>query len=95
MKYTKIINQTLVWKPTPLKIPVEGDLEKVGILLSDMPSSLIGNSLCPIYSKKQLRKINRLGIDKRKRLNQYKKDFKKPSRENKVFRLSPKEIPRP
>ena len=52
----------MVWKLTPLKIPVEGDLEKVGISLSDMPSGLIGSSFCPIYSKKQLRKINRLGL---------------------------------
>ena len=87
-----IFNQILVWKPTPLKIPVEGDLEKVGISLSDMPSSIIESSFCPIYSKKQLRKINRLGIDSRKRFNLSKKDFKKPSTENKRYRLTPKEI---
>ena len=82
----------MVWKPTPLKIPVEGDLEKVGISLSDMPSGVIGSSFCPIYSKKQLRKINRLGIPRRKRFNLSKKDFKKPSIEYKRYRLSPKEI---
>jgi hypothetical protein len=92
MKYTTITNQTMVWKPTPLKIPVEGYLEKVGISLSDMPSTLIGSSFCPIYSKKQLRKINRLGIDSRKRFNLYKKDFNKISTENKRYRLTPKEI---
>ena len=82
----------MVWKPTPLKIPVERYLEKVGISLSDMPSGLIGSAFCPIYSKKQLRKINRLGVDSRKRFNLYKKDFKKPSSENKRHRLTPKEI---
>jgi hypothetical protein len=92
MKHASISKQKMVWKPTPLKIPVEGDLEKVGISLSDIPSALIGSSFCPKYSKKQLRKINRLDIDSRKRFNLYKKDFKKPSTENKRHTLTPKEI---
>jgi hypothetical protein len=93
MKYTKNSSQVLAWKPTPYKIPEEErSLKKVGRHLSNVTSELIGSSFCPIYSKKQLRKINRLGIDSRKRFNLYKKDFKKPSTENKRHRLTPKEI---
>jgi hypothetical protein len=93
MKYTKNSSQVLAWKPTPYKIPEEErSLEKVGNLLSNVTSEFIGSSLCPRYSKKQLRKINRLGIDSRKRFNLSKKDFKKPSTENKRHRLTSKEI---
>ena len=92
MEERTINNQILVWKPTPLEIPVERSLEEVGKHLSNVTSEFIGSSLCPRYSKKQLRKINRLGIDSRKRFNLYRKDFKEPSTENKKNRLTPKEI---
>ena len=93
MKYTKIRSQVLAWKPTPSKVPEEERrLEKVGNHLSNVTSELIGSSFCPRYSKKQLRKINRLGIDSRKRFYLYRKDFKEPSTENKRYRLSPKGI---
>jgi hypothetical protein len=92
MKYTKNSSQVLAWKPTPYKIPEEERrLEKVGKHLSNVTSEAIGSSFCPIYSKKQLRKIIRLGIDSRQKFNLYKKDFKKPSTENKGYRLTPKE----
>ena len=92
MKYTKNSSQVLAWAPTPYKIPEERSLKKVGKHFSNVTSELIGSSFCPRYSKKQLRKINRLGIDSRKRFNLYRKDFKKPSTENKRYRLSPKGI---
>ena len=55
----------MAWAPTPSKVPEEERrLEKVGNHLSNVTSELIGSSFCPRYSKKQLRKINRIRKEK-------------------------------
>ena len=76
MKYKKISNQVLVWKPTPNKIPVERSLEKVGNLLSNNPPEIMGISLCPKYNKTQLGKINRIHRENKTELKVHKKEYK-------------------
>lgn len=85
MKYTKILSQqVLAWAPTPKKIPVERSLEKVGKLLSNNPSMIVGISLCPNYHKGELRKINRIQKDNKiKKLAEHKKEYKFKSNKSK------------
>ena len=53
---------SLVWKPVPLKIEVGSYL--TGKLQNNSSENFKGISLCPLYSNKQLRKIDRIRIEK-------------------------------
>ena len=55
-------NQKMVWEPIPLKIQVGSYLN--GKKLLNSIEKFRGISLCPLYSKKQLRKIHRIKKEK-------------------------------
>ncbi|MGZ5510996.1 MAG: hypothetical protein ACXWFC_11060 [Nitrososphaeraceae archaeon] len=76
MKYTKKSYQLLIWKPTPIKIPVERNLEIVGNILSSNQLETMDIPLHPKINEKGQRKIDRICRNNKRGLEDWKKEFK-------------------
>jgi len=65
MKAKTIQSLSETWQPEPVEIPARMTLVKEGTSLPNSVAEDIGGfSLMPIYSRKQLRRMHRLGLEK-------------------------------